>query len=114
MATETDAATTLPANGSQGKNGGLPPAQWNTLLIGLLLIAGLLVCGLIGIGLFSVYLRTLTGLDQATQHLIPMPQEAGSSVGALRENLMYALSTILGGLMAALVNSIKGKAANAA
>jgi len=51
-------------------------------------LAGICVFGLVVIGAFSIWLQTMQP-----------PREAGSSVGALRENIMSVLSAIVGALI---------------
>ncbi len=56
-------------------------------------IAVICAFGIVGIGFLSVYLR-----------LLDPPQEAGASVGAIRENL----SALLGVIVGAFVMKVKG------
>lgn len=70
--------------------------QKETILYGLITIAVIGIIMLGAIGCFSVYLQTLDP-----------PREAGSSVGALRENVM----AIVSGVMGALIMKAKGNAA---
>lgn len=62
--------------------------QLETIIKILGWLAGACIIGLIVIGGFSIYLQTMTP-----------PREAGSSVGALRENIMAILSGVTGALI---------------
>jgi hypothetical protein len=59
--------------------------QVDRILRTLAVFGAICLIGIVSIGLFSIYLRTLNP-----------PQEAGGSVGAIRENLMFVIGTIVG------------------